>query len=295
MTLLGLSAAAGSFVALTPTPAALAKPAAPPHVTCKLITLYQNRCCPGESVQLGLDFTIQKKWHIYSNLRNDNGFPPGVEWELPAGYKMDPLLWPAPVRHIDPGDLLNHVYFDHVTLPVVLHVPATAPVNTNVKIKAKVKWLVCDTTCIGEEADVLLDLIVIAPGDVTCKSPGDQRIRDAQARLPYPPTDQKIEIGWPAQSVTINVPGATHLEFFPEDACLPFASPIKDPVADGPKLTIALDSPEPEKTALVGVLEVRRADKPTVWYQLKQAPPAPTPPTAKPTPSQPSTTTKTTP
>ena len=292
----GTLAAAGCCVALTM--AAHAHPAAPDaapkHVTCTLIA-EQIAATPGSTITLGIDLTIEKKWHVYSTSRNDNGFPPNAEWKLPAGFTVDALQWPAPVRHVDPGDLLNHVYFDHVTLPVTLHVPTSAQPGSTAVIKATVKWLVCDTTCVGEDADVEFKLTIAKPGETPAKSADAKKFDEARLRLPRELVagSKDVTIEWPTpKSVTITVPGASHIEFFPDDACFPFVSPIKDPVADGAKLSIALDTPEPEQTALVGVLEVRRADKPTVWYRLTQTPPgSPTKPTA----SQPFTPPKTSP
>lgn len=294
MTSLGTLAAAGSFAALTPPAPARAEQAAPKHVTCTLIS-ERAAAAPGSTVTLGIDFTIEKKWHVYSTSRNDNGFPPNAEWKLPAGFTVDALQWPAPVRHVDPGDLLNHVYFDHVTLPITLHVPSSAQPGSTATIKATVKWLVCDTTCVGEDAEVEFKLNIAKPGETSAKSADAKKIDEARTRLPVelPAGSKDVAIAWPTpKSVTISVPGASHLEFFPDDASFPFTSPIKDPVADGAKLTIGLDTPEPEQTSLVGVLEVRRKDQPAAWYRLKATPPGPP---STPAPSQPSPPPKTSP
>ncbi len=291
----GTLAAAGSHSALTQfAHASLADHAAPKHVTCTLIC-EQAAALPGSTVTLGVDLTLEKKWHVYSSSRNDNGFPPNAEWKLPAGFTVDALQWPAPVRHVDPGDLLNHVYFDHVTLPVTLHVPSSAQPGSTAVIKATVKWLVCDTTCVGEEAEVEFKLTIAKPGETPAKSSDAKKFDEARSRMPIelPAGSKDVAIAWPTSNrVTISVPGASHLEFFPDDACFPLASPIKDPVSDSDKLTIGLDTPEPEQISLLGVLEVRGKDKPTVWHRIKSAPPA-TP--TKPAPSQPSTPPKTSP
>lgn len=269
-------------------------PAAPKRVACTLICEHAA-ALPGSTVTLGVDLTIEKKWHVYSSSRNDNGFPPNTEWKLPAGFTVDALQWPAPVRHVDPGDLLNHVYFDHVTLPITLHVPSSSQPGSTAVIKATVKWLVCDTTCVGEDAEVELKLTIAKPGETVAKSADAKKFDDARTRMPVdlPAGSKDVSIAWPSpKSVTISVPGASHLEFFPDDASFPLASPIKDPVADGEKLTIGIDTPEPEQTSLLGVLEIRRKDKPTTWYRIKSTPQGTS---SKTTPAQPATSPKTSP
>ena len=276
---LGPLGAACSYSALIAT--ANAVPAAPKHVTCTLISEHLA-AAPGSTITLGIDLTIEKKWHVYSNSRNDNGFPPKAEWQLPSGFTVDAPEWPAPVRHVDPGDLLNHVYFDHVTLPVTLHVPSSAQPGTTALIKAKVSWLVCDATCVGEDADVEVKLTIAKPGEPPAKSPDAKKIDQARARLPreLPAGSKDVTIAWSATAVSISVPGAIHLEFFPDEDCVPFAAPIKDPVADSPKLSITLGDPEPDHTSLIGVLEIRRAkDTPAAWFRVKSSP---KPSTAKP-------------
>ncbi len=270
----------------------ISMPASPTHVTATLISEL-SAATPGSTITLALDLVIEKKWHVYWNGRNDNGFPLKAEWQLPAGYTIDAFQWPAPVRHVEPGDLLNHVYFDHVTLPMTLHIPSSAPPGTAATIKAKVTWLVCDATCVGEDADLELKLPIAKPTDMPAKSPDAKKIDDARAHLPRDlPKDAKdVTISWSATAATISVPGATHLEFFPDEDCVPFASPIKDPVADAAQLSITLGDPEPDHTALTGVLEIRRVkDARATWYHVSSAPPKSTatkPEASKPRPSKP--------
>jgi DsbC/DsbD-like thiol-disulfide interchange protein len=271
---LGTLAAAGCHAAFTPP--AMAAALAPKHVSATLIS-ESSAAVPGSTVTIGIDLVIEKQWHVYWNGRNDNGFPPKAEWELPTGFSVDAFQWPAPVRHVDPGDLLNHVYFDHVTILVPLRVPATAQPGTTAAIKAKVSWLVCDESCVPEDALVECRIPIAKPSDAAPgKSADAKKFDDARAHLPreLPPAAKDVAISWSPKAVTLSVPGATHLEFFPDEDCVPFASPIKDPVADAAKLSITLGDPEPDHTALTGVLEIRREkDKPVTWYHVMSKPP----------------------
>ena len=247
---------------------------------------------PGSTVTLALDFTIEKKWHIYSNSRNDNGFPPKAEWNLPAGFTVDAIQWPTPVRHVDPGDLLNHVYFDHIALPVLLHVPSSAQPGTTATIKAKLSWLVCDASCVGEDADVEIKLPIVKPGESPAQSADAKKINEARARLPreLPANSKAVAITWSSSSVEVSVPGASRLLFHPDEDCVPFGAPIKDADITGPKMTIHLGDPEQDHTALAGVLEIRREkDKSSgagvaEFYRVHSTP---KPESAKPDPAKP--------
>ncbi|MEO1318875.1 MAG: protein-disulfide reductase DsbD domain-containing protein, partial [Pseudomonadota bacterium] len=63
----------------------------------------QDTVRPGQTLLLGLHFELEDGWHIYWDGFNDTGFPPMVEWSLPEGVSVGPMLWPAPERYISPG------------------------------------------------------------------------------------------------------------------------------------------------------------------------------------------------
>src|SRR5262245_51700008 len=71
---------------------------------------------PGKTAWLGVSFDLDPEWHLYWCGQSDSGAPIHVEFTLPAGYKGGDLVWPAPKRHLSPGDLLDHVYEKRVTL-----------------------------------------------------------------------------------------------------------------------------------------------------------------------------------
>ena len=117
---------------------------------------------PGDTLILGVSFTIEKDWHLYGNAANDTGYPIHVTPKLPPGYVALDLLWPAPKRHISPGDILDHVYEERVTLLLPVVVPADARIGDRVELKAHLDWLVCRDLCLPESADVAVRLPVRA-------------------------------------------------------------------------------------------------------------------------------------
>ena len=74
-------------------------------------------------------------------------------------------------------------------------------------IKAAVSWLVCDTACIGEEADVEIKLPIAKPADVPARSPDAKKIDDARARLPrdLAPDSKDITISWSASEFNFKI------------------------------------------------------------------------------------------
>jgi thiol:disulfide interchange protein DsbD len=243
---------------------------------------------PGESLLVGVSFDIQPGWHLYWNGTNDTGYPIQVRPELPAGWSAGRLLWPAPERHVSPGNILDHVYTGRVTLLLPLRAgPAEAD---SVILKARLEWLACREVCLPGSAEVALTLPVRAGAQASLHggeppragnpAPADPdaraRFEETRERLPLPlsasltPVEARREDG----AVVIVVPGAERLVFFPGVDCARLADPIRDAAADGDRLRLV---PAPEagaSPAVNGVLEVRRPGAGPAFYTLSLPPPA---------------------
>src|SRR5579872_2186558 len=68
-----------------------------PHSRLTLISEH-NSIQPGQIFWAGLHFQLENQWHIYWVNPGDSGEPPRVTWNLPAGFHVGALTWPAPHR-----------------------------------------------------------------------------------------------------------------------------------------------------------------------------------------------------
>src|SRR2546428_1854756 len=85
------------FFALTCAVPAHAQWVSFPHGTVQLLT-ETNSIAPGRGFSLGLDFRLERGWHIYWVNPGDSGDPPRVQWKLPAGITAAAMQWPGPHR-----------------------------------------------------------------------------------------------------------------------------------------------------------------------------------------------------
>src|ERR1700730_7868018 len=69
--------------------------AAIPHGSVDLVAENQW-IAPGRQAYYGLNFQIEKGWHIYWINPGDSGQPPRIVWHLPAGFSAGEIQWPAP-------------------------------------------------------------------------------------------------------------------------------------------------------------------------------------------------------
>ena len=145
------------LMTLTPIAAAQTR-ATGPHTT---ITLLANRdsLAGGERLSIGLQFQMEKGWHIYWVNPGDSGEPPKVQWQLPAGFRVGPIEWPAPEKLTVPS-IVDYGYENEVLLMASVRVPARLTPGANLPVTANVNWLVCKDICIPAKAHVTLALPV---------------------------------------------------------------------------------------------------------------------------------------
>jgi thiol:disulfide interchange protein DsbD len=141
--------------------AALAAAGPPsPLVHVELLSDGQS-IAPGRTFWLGLRQQIPPGWHTYWVNPGDSGEPPRVEWALPAGFTAGEIHWPHPER-IPVGPAMSYGYSNAVVLPIPVTAPADLPPGGRVILRGQASWVVCEKTCVPEEAPVELSLPVAA-------------------------------------------------------------------------------------------------------------------------------------
>ncbi len=200
-----------------------------------------TRWVPGRTHLLGVAFRMTEGWHLYWPGQNDSGLPIALEPETPAGFVVGEAQWPAPVRHLLPGDLVDHVYHDAVTLLLPVQVPDDAPAGERLTLRVVADWLVCAEACVPGAATVELAMDVAGPTELPMRSDDAAFLDAARALVPteLPPgvsvtTDD-------AGRVVIHAPAAERLAFYPAEDGLPVADIAGSCDADGERLVLTPD------------------------------------------------------
>ena len=173
-----------------PVSLATAGPAAP-LVHVELLSEGQS-IAPGQTFWVALRQQITPGWHTYWINPGDSGEPPRVEWTLPAGFRAGEIHWPHPER-ISVGPAMSYGYSNAVVLPIPMTAPAGLPPGGRVTLRGQASWVVCEKTCVPEEAPVELSLPVAAATPVPDPR-GAPLIEAARRALPAPSP-------WPASFV----------------------------------------------------------------------------------------------
>lgn len=119
---------------------------------------------PGETFYIGLKQDIAEGWHTYWRNPGDSGEPTRLVLDLPEGWQVGELIWPAPNAY-PLGPLTNYGYSNEIVLPIALTAPVdmsagSITITGHTTLSGQATWLVCEDICIPEEADVSLSLNV---------------------------------------------------------------------------------------------------------------------------------------
>jgi DsbC/DsbD-like thiol-disulfide interchange protein len=220
---------------------ARASAASIPHGTVDLVAESQW-ITPGSQTYFGLNFQIEKGWHIYWVNPGDSGQPPRVEWLLPAGLSAGELEWPAP-RRLGTSTIVDFGYDDVVTLLVPIRASSTLPTNQAAQLGAKLRVLVCREICIPGKAQISLTLPIksMPPGVDTRASDLFTAARKSLPRQAPPAWEFKVTDRKDSFILTAKLGRqAMRATFFPlEESQVDNSAPQKVvPVATGFQLTL---------------------------------------------------------
>src|SRR5690606_13840664 len=113
-------------LALLPHAALAGQPGAGPKGQVSLV-VPKTTVQPGETLQVGVRFTMAPEWHIYWKNPGDSGQAPNFRWSLPGGgasrmmrgseWSATDPQFPVPVRWVDAGGLVGFGYTGAVVFP----------------------------------------------------------------------------------------------------------------------------------------------------------------------------------
>lgn len=130
---------------------------APGGVTARLLADVAA-AAPGTLFMAAVEISMGPDWHTYWENGGDAGLPTTIEWTLPEGWAAGPILWPAPHRYEEEGDIVTFGYQTRVLLLTEITPSASAATGTSTRLAARVDWLQCKELCIPGGANVTLDL-----------------------------------------------------------------------------------------------------------------------------------------
>ena len=103
---------------------------------------------PGETFFVGVDFAIDKPWHIYWRYPGEAGLPTKISVFPPKEYEVGETVWPVPIKFIQPGGITGYGYEENTFMWVPVTVPENTALKETVPIKIVASWLACADLCV---------------------------------------------------------------------------------------------------------------------------------------------------
>ncbi len=265
-------------VGQSPAPAAEVRPVSETRARVEAVA---GRLVPGKTNFVGLVFRIEKSWHIYWDGQNDTGAPPEFSLTLPEGWTQGKTRWPAPIRHVLPGDIVDYIYEGEATLLVPIDVPESAA-GTEVDLAFDVRWLVCSDVCIPEKGTTTVRVRVAKTDAPSAEPPRAPRqiAETLYRRLPRPMKEAEgVAVSVKAGRLRIEAPGAKRITFMPAASSVAMENAADDGEVRGGVLEADFEAPDGERAGVVGIVQLDRGKGPeSYWFDEQERGEAEQPP-----------------
>lgn len=246
-----------------------------PPVRARLVVAPGPPVRAGDELWVGILLEQDEGWHTYWRNAGDAGLATAVSWELPEGFEVGPLVWPAPHRHLEAGDLVTFGYAEDVVLFSRLKIPPGA--TGSFELRGHVEWLMCRELCVPGDQDVSLRLTLGAQRPPLGEDE-ERAFRWSWDRIPRPAASlddlslrafvdlDPVPPGQPAHAAVVieglEKPQDTEVDWFPHESPVILArygAPLRH--VDGARLLLGLsfeiEDTEPGPLDWGGVLVLR--------------------------------------
>lgn len=114
---------------------------------------------PGDAVLVGVLLKIEPNWHVYWKNPGESGAATRVDYKVPHGCGVGPLMFPIPKR-FDQAGVIGYGYADEVMFITEITTPADLPRDKRLEIQANVSFLVCESVCLPGNATLNVSIRV---------------------------------------------------------------------------------------------------------------------------------------
>ncbi|QGR02970.1 hypothetical protein EDL79_01405 [Ehrlichia ruminantium] len=111
-----------------------------------------------KTMNIGVEFRIQRGWHIYYKSPGDLGLPTVFQWQE-GTFKDVQIHWPQPLQHTDTTNnniFHSNVYKDNVMFPMSFVLKDNQQNNKELNTTLRIKYAVCKDVCIPKENVIIL-------------------------------------------------------------------------------------------------------------------------------------------
>lgn len=211
---------------------------------------------PGGKFLLAVRFDIAPEYRISWSNPGDVGKSTQVRFQVPEGFTVGPLQYPAPTRFELPGKLVNYGYQGTTAVFAEVTAPARLPSDAVYRFDVRADWLACNDDCATESLDAWFELVSMrkapAPELPDELRPHHAALPTSLAELPDAQCDWAPSSAQP--TLELRASDVTWKDFLPADAAQPKVLAVK-PARDALKVRFAGAASEPLRGLAVGEAE----------------------------------------
>ncbi len=130
---------------------------------------------PQKGQLIGLKIQLEAGWHLSWDNYEGNKSEPSIQWDLPSGFTLEPIVIPKPEAYSFMG-LASEGYKDTVLLLYRLTPPIDSLEQQTIEreaisVVANIRWLLCKDICIPGETQAVLELSIADKSQATEHAP----------------------------------------------------------------------------------------------------------------------------
>lgn len=114
---------------------------------------------PGGKFLLAVHFDMVGDYRISWTNPGDVGKTTKVDFEVPEGFEVGPVMFPAPKRFELPGKLVSYGYDGHTAVFAEVTAPKKLPTNKAYRFDVKANWVACARECATENIEAFFELV----------------------------------------------------------------------------------------------------------------------------------------
>ena len=235
-------------------------PAAPESVVHAEFQTSAQAVEPRGKFLLAVHFAIEPGYRISWQNPGDVGQSTRVSFEVPEGFSVGPLQFPAPERFQLPGKLVNYGYENDTAIFAEVTAPERLPEGRTFRFDVKADWLACKDDCATEELSAWFELVSArrAPVPELSEELAAHYAAIPQAFDALPKSDLDWNGGTSHPALTLKAAKVKWLDFFPGDREQPKLIRMK-PAGEDLRLEFAAASDKPLRGLAVAEVEGKRS------------------------------------
>lgn len=124
------------------------------------LVMEQDGVVAGKEFWIGWHIIRDSGWHTYWQHPGDVGVPPSIDWEVPKGFSVGPLLYCSPEK-VKMGTIRANGNYGETLFLFKVKCSDNVQVGETFVMEGKASWLTCSRQCLPGFTDLSIEFEVV--------------------------------------------------------------------------------------------------------------------------------------